>query len=311
MTTTLRFFSTGLSVAILVSAAQAQTRPTFGDSAPNYMPLPQGDGSTAIAAPDQSMGAPRAMPASNPGMLQPLPAENIGRRSSPDEAWLLVAPYGWMPGIKGTIASGTRSADVDLSVGDAIRKVLPDLRGAAMLHVEGGVNDVGFITDLMYLNARPLDGLFRVESKSTFLELLGFYRLLNTGPCPGGCTLDVLAGARYYNFTNTITVQPIDLTPSNKTNAWWDLVVGLRGSVQVTDCLALFARGDYGGFDIDGSSKRACNALVGFDWQCTDCVSIYGGYRWFKIDRTDGAGPDLFKLDVTLSGPFVGVGVHF
>src|SRR5207248_11101101 len=97
----------------------------------------------------------------------------------------------------------------------------------------------------------------------------------------------------------------------DKTNSWWDLVVGLRGSVQVTNSLALFGRADYGGFGISGSSTRACNYILGFDWQCTDCLSIYGGYRWFKIDRTSGEGFDYFKLDVTMSGPFVAIGLRF
>lgn len=211
-----------------------------------------------------------------------------------------------MPGTKGTIAAGQRSTHVDLSVGDAIRDVLPDAHGALMLHVEGGVDSVGFIADLMYLNIRPLDGFLRVDSKSAMLELLGFYRVLD-----GRCTFDVLVGGRYYDFTNTITVQPIDFAPANRTTAWWDAVVGVRGSVHVNQCLALFARADYGGFDISGSSKRSCNVVVGIDWQCSDCVSIYGGYKWLKIDHTEGAGLNYSKIDMTLSGPFAAVGLRF
>jgi hypothetical protein len=223
-----------------------------------------------------------------------------------DGPWLLVAPYGWVPGMKGTIAAGQRSTHVDLSVGDAIRDVLPDTRGALMLHVEGGMDSVGFITDLMYLYVRPLDGFLRVDSKSAILEVLGFYRVLD-----GRCTFDVLAGGRYYDFTNTITLQPIDFTPANRTNAWWDAVVGVRGSVHVNECLALFARADYSGFDISGSSKQACNVVLGFDWQCCDCVSVYGGYKWLKIDHTEGEGLNYSRIDMTLSGPFVALGLRF
>lgn len=304
-------FSVCLLGLLISNQSQAQYNAPGESSAPTYLP-PTGTGASAeYALPVRTVDGIQSMSPGTPGVFDPVPAENLGRANCPDQPWLIVAPYAWIPGIKGTIASGPRSVNVDLSVRDAIQDVLPDLRGAAMLHVEGGYGDVGFISDLMYLNVRPLDGFLRVESRSTLLDLLGFYRVIDTGRCPGGCTLDVLAGARYYRFKNSITFQPIDFMPADKTNDWWDLVVGVRASVQLTESFGLFARGDYGGFDIGDSSKRACNVVVGFDWQCTDCISIYGGYRWLKIDRTHGEGMDYSKLDITLSGPFLAFGLHF
>jgi hypothetical protein len=72
-------------------------------------------------------------------VLTAQPAECIYQNSGP---WTLVAPHGWIFGIKGTVGAGRRTADVDLSVKDSIDK-LGDLKGAAQLHVESGYRDVG------------------------------------------------------------------------------------------------------------------------------------------------------------------------
>src|SRR4051794_16361775 len=60
----------------------------------------------------------------------PQPAECLGQTDGP---WTVVAPYGWIFGMKGTVGAGRLTAPVDLSVSDSIEK-LKDLKGAAQLH---------------------------------------------------------------------------------------------------------------------------------------------------------------------------------
>jgi hypothetical protein len=210
----------------------------------------------------------------------------------------------------GTIGARTRTVSVDESVSDAV-SALSDVRGAAQLHGEAGYGDFGLIADLTYFHVVPLDGRVRVDSRTAFVELLGMYRLLDTGPGEGGATFDLLAGVRYYRFKNSIHLEPVDLTPVDRTTAWVDPIVGARGSVKLSDDLALFARGDIGGFDIGQGSRLSCNALVGFEYQCTSCLSLTGGYRWMKIDRHRGEGEDRSVIDVTISGPFVALGLRY
>lgn len=312
MKPTLRLFSIGLSVLIVAASARAQFSPQADGAFPSRMPATVGGSPNDYTSPLRQVDGMQGMPPTSPGLINPMPAENLGRTAcKPEGPWIGIAPYTWAVGMKGTIANGPISTRVDLTPGDAIGDYFNDLRGALGLHLEAGVGDVGLIADLMYLSVRPQDQILRVEERATILELLGFYRLLDTGRCPGGCTFDVLAGARYYHFRNAFSIQPIDLMLPNKTEDWWDLVVGVRGSVMLTESLSLFARADYGGFDIGESSKQACNVILGFNWQCTDCISIMGGYRWFKIDRENGDGFDRFKLNVTMSGPFVALGLQF
>lgn len=271
-------------------------------------PAPDPTPGKPAPAPTTATVAPATLPA-GPAFYSGPMADLVGQR--PAGPWCLVAPYGWIFGVKGTVGAGARTAQADLSARDAVSHI-SDLKGAAQLHVEGGYGDFGILADLTYLNVVPLDGLLKVESRSTLLEVLGMYRVVDSGGGgPGTVTLDVLAGARYYRFTNSIELNPLDLDPAKRSNSWVDAVVGARVGARVSDDLGLFARADVGGFGWGDSSKRATNVIAGFEYRCGENCSLYGGYRWFKIDRQAGSGRDAFLLDVTLSGPFVALGVKF
>jgi len=254
--------------------------------------------------------APADTPATS-GLMVPLPAECPGEMNGADRPWAMIAPYAWIFGMHGTVGAGRRVQPVDISVSDSIDHI-SDLKGALLLHIEAGYGDYGFIADLTYLNIVPLDRVVRVESRSTMFELLGLYRVVNPG-CryPGAVTLDLLAGARYYRFTNSITLNGVDPFPIERISQWIDLVIGARVGVQVTDALGVFLRGDIGGFGIGDSSTQACNVVTGFEYQCSQCCSVLGGYRWLKIDRATGIGRDVSLIDVTMSGPFIAFALRF
>jgi hypothetical protein len=239
----------------------------------------------------------------------PQPAERLGQTDGP---WTVIAPYGWVPGIRGTVGAGRRTASVDESVADTVDAVIRNLKGVAEIHVESGYGPVGVIADLLYLRLAPGVAIATVDSRSTIFELLGMYRVLDTGGREAGAlTFDLLGGIRYYRFSNSISGNVFGLLSAERENKWTDLVVGARTGVQVTDDLGIFARGDIGGFGIGDSSRRAFNVVVGFEYRCCDCASLAGGYRWFTIDRENGLGRDRFVLDATLAGPFVAFALRF
>jgi len=241
-------------------------------------------------------------------LATPQPAECLGQTDGP---WAVVAPYGWIFGMKGTVGAGRLTAPVDLSVADAIDK-LKDLKGAAQLHAESGYGPVGVIADLTYMRLQPGTGPVTVDTESTLFELLGMYRVVGAGDRQAGAvTFDVLGGARYYRFSNGITGSAFGALSAERTNKWIDLVVGARAGVQVTDALGVFARGDVGGFGLGNASERAFNVVAGFEYRCCECASLLGGYRWLKIDRESGVGRDRFVLDATLSGPFVAFSIRY
>jgi hypothetical protein len=249
-----------------------------------------------------------ASPPAVSSLQSPQPAECLSQTDGP---WVLVAPYGWIFGVHGTVGAGQRTTSVNLSVGDAIDQ-LKNLKGAAEVHVETGYGPFGVIADLTYMRLEPLNGLVTVDSRSTLAELLGMYRVLDTGGREAGAmTFDLLAGVRYYRFSNAISGNLFGLLAAERENKWTDLVVGARTGVQVTDDLGIFARGDVGGFGIGDSSRHAYNVVVGFEYRCCDCASLAGGYRWLTIDRENGLGRDRFVLDATLAGPFVAFALRF
>jgi hypothetical protein len=251
-----------------------------------------------------------AIDLSTPASIQtPQPAECLSEPNS--GPWVVVAPYAWIFGVHGTVGAGQRTASVNLSVGDAIDQ-LKNLKGAAQIHVETGYGPFGVIADLTYLRIEPLNGLVTVDSRSTLAELLGMYRVLDTGGRQAGAmTFDLLGGIRYYRFSNAISGNVLGLLSAERENKWTDLVVGARTGVQVTDTLGVFARGDIGGFGIGDSSRFSSNVTVGFEYRCCECASLGGGYRWLKIDRENGLGRDRFVLDATLAGPFVDFALRF
>jgi hypothetical protein len=290
-------FAAGLTAILsLTSLAPAQT-PAAGTTPGTY-----------LITVDVTAPAPAA-PAAAPAVQTPTPAECLCEPACQPGPWVVFAPYGWIFGIHGTVGAGPVTAPVDVSVGDALSE-LDQLKGALQLHVEAGYGEVGVIADLTYLNLAKGRALATLDSQSVLFELLGLYRVVDTGRQPGGVTFDLLAGARYYHFSNSIQTFR-GLTLADRTSSWIDLVVGARAGVQLTDDLGVFARGDVGGFGIGHSSTQACNIIVGFEYRCCECASLLGGYRWLKIDRESGVGRDHFLFDATLAGPFVALAFRY
>src|SRR5262245_51091775 len=291
------------------AAAQDHFRP---DSLPGTATVDFTAGPVADFAPPRPVVTVSVDPATTQNVFMPQSAERLGESNGTGGPWVLIAPYAWIFGMHGQVGARGRVFTVNESVSDAFQTAVEDLKGALQLHVEAGYGDVGVIADLTYLRVEPLDGIARVEQESTIFELIGFYRVRGNG-CrePGAVTLDVLAGARHYRFSNSLQLFAVDRFAIERTNSWTDLIVGARASVQVLDCLSVWVRGDVGGFGIGHASKRSCNVIAGFEYQCTQCCSFYGGYRWLMIDRSAGIGRDAFLLDATLAGPFVAFGLRF
>jgi hypothetical protein len=308
MKSTLRTFAACAVVLALAGSATAQNSFYAGGPLDPSLTAPPSAGYAQVGG--DAPAAPTAPVLAVSPLATPQPAEQLGQTGG-DGPWVVVAPYAWIFGMQGSVVVRGRYQQVDLSVQDAIDHI-DDIEGAAALHVEAGYGNVGVIADLLYLKLVPLDRLVRVESESTLFELLGMYRVWGSSSrAAGSVYLDVLAGARYYRFSNSIEGNILGLLSVERTNSWIDLVVGARVGVQVLDCLGLFARGDAGGFGIGTSSNTACNVIVGFEYQCCECASLAAGYRWFRIDRTSGVGADANGMEVILAGPFVAFGLRF
>ena len=82
-------------------------------------------------------------------------------------------------------------------------------------------------------------------------------------------------------------------------------MLGARYVWALTEKLNLMARGDIG----FGGSDFTWNLAGLFEFQPWKHVSFLAGYRYMSVDYEDGAGPDLFKYDVDMHGPLLGLNI--
>ena len=85
--------------------------------------------------------------------------------------------------------------------------------------------------------------------------------------------------------------------------------MGLRVSAPLGDKWTFVARGDIGGFGV--GSEFAWHATVHFDWHTSEHFTMLFGYRILDVDLEDRGSNGLANLDMTQSGPAIGVAWTF
>ncbi|MEI8382257.1 MAG: hypothetical protein WCJ09_19150 [Planctomycetota bacterium] len=241
--------------------------------------------------------------------------------SSTGGTWVLIAPYGWIAGMKGEVGIGNRVLNIDLTPGRVLQH-LGDVDGALMLHTEVGRGNLGFILDGNLIRASTsvstAPAQIDVTFSQTLLEGLGMYRAIEMPDFlveGKSLTVDFLAGGRYYQFSNGFAIYPVNpaLPPlqTNLTATWVDLVLGVRTRVPVTNSLDAFARVDAGGFGISSSSTMAWNLIAGVDYKMTANSSLIAGYRQLDINKQSYSGTQPFDFNARLYGPFMALAFQF
>jgi hypothetical protein len=66
---------------------------------------------------------------------------------------------------------------------------------------------------------------------------------------------------------------------------------------------------DVGGFDV--GSELAWQAVVRLNWTISETLFATFGYRILDTGYEDGSGASLFRYDVTMSGPGIGMRWRF
>ncbi len=238
------------------------------------------------------------------GMVMFTPAALNAQDTSPKEKnWEFnLAPfYLWAVSIDGdlTVMGNNQQVKADFS------EITSGLEGVFTVHFEGmHKSGLGFLTDVEYLNfggqqttPGPLPLTLDVDFTLVFVELAGIYRFnLNEN------ALDLIFGARFYGLDTEIDF--VGVPPRvDKDKDWADAMLGARYIWTITDQWDFIARGDIG----FGGSDLAWNLAGLFKYQPWKHVSLLFGYRYMDIDYEDGSGADLFKYDVTMHGPLLGV----
>ena len=209
--------------------------------------------------------------------------------------------YLWAVSVDGdlTVMGNNQQLKVDFN------EIADSLEGIFTVHFEGmHKSGFGFLTDVEYLNLGgqqttpgPLPLTLDVDFTLVMAELAGIYRLKL-----GGNALDLIYGGRYYGLDTEVDI--VGAPPKiEKDKDWVDAMLGARYIWNISDKWDFVARGDIG----FGGSEQAWNLAGLFNYQPWKHVSLLFGYRYMDIDYEDGSGADLFKYDVSMHGPLLGL----
>lgn len=212
--------------------------------------------------------------------------------------------YLWAVSMGGEMTTGTNTTPVEADFKD----LASGLKALFTVHFEGThKTGWGFLIDANYLTIggqqtipTPVPVALDVDFTSVMTELAGIYRF-----SLGENAFDVIGGARYYSLEPEINITSTLPLPSriNKTQDWWDVMIGGRYIWTINEKWNFKARGDVGFV----GSDLTLNVVGLFEFQPWKHVSLIAGYRYMGIDYENGSGADLFKYDMTMHGPLLGV----
>ncbi len=212
-------------------------------------------------------------------------------------------PYLWLAGIKGDIGI-PRGEEVEID--KSFTDTLSDLKFAFMGALDVKHGRVVALVDVIYLNVgSDVEGIRdpqffegQVDS-SVFVSTAALgYRVVDKGPM----FVDLLAGARFVSLkadvelTGPLTTRERDASKSNVA-----ALVGGRVRVPLAKNLGAALYGDVG----TGSVKWQLLGTV--QWDISRHWRLAAGYRHMSIDHDK----ENFSLDMSLSGPIVGVSYRF
>lgn len=223
-----------------------------------------------------------------------------------DDRWTwALAPYLWMSGLKGQVTAKGTSNRVDATFSD----LLDDLDFAGQLVLSARKDDVTAIVDVTHLSLSTDDkaGGARIETDTDiWLAQTHIAKDLEES----GKTRGFL-GARYWNLNLDIDINtpaPAPNVNADGSRDWVDPIVGVRKTWDLDDVdrwhLSTYA--DYGGFGIGDASDKTYQLVAMFNRKTESGNSLALGYRFMRVDYSNGSGANRFDWNVRMYGPVVG-----
>ena len=265
------------------------------------------------------------------GALTQANAADIAPAPDTSEWRFTLAPYAWGVGLKGDVGLfGLEPAEIDIPFSD----ILENLDFAAMGIAEAHNGTWGAFVDINYTSLsadksatgyrQPLGNIlenidlkYSVEAELDVTEFvatfMGEWRAYDSDQL----SLDLLAGARYWNVQNDISVKvdvdgtgPLGLSKSKALSgsdgAWWiDPMVGAKARIDTDTPLYFTGWGLIGGFGVGSDLDWDVMGGIGYEW--TEKFSTVLGYRAIGVDYDD----DGFVYDVVQQGVALGLVFNF
>ena len=253
------------------------------------------------------------------------------------ERWqFAVTPYVWMAGLEGTVGVRGITAAVDANFID----ILDDTDSVIGLqgHFEARYGPWGGFLDGTWAKLGA-DGIpaglttLRVENELALVELGAMYHLGEWSLGRGGgdftargeprLAIDLYAGGRLTYLQVELGINrapppdrrdfvPLTSVDVSRWQLWVDPMIGSRFTVDLYKRFQLLVGGDIGGFGVGSHFTYSILGLLGYRFQMFGHAAIaHAGYRTLSQNyatRTDG---DLFKWDMILHGPILGLTIRF
>ena len=225
--------------------------------------------------------------------LTPAPAANEWQHS--------IAPYLWIPGIKGQVGVNGIVSDVDVSQND----ILSSLDFGGFLAFSGQKGKWGYYADIEYLKLStetdiisPIIKEIDMSMEQLRIEAVISYQAYETEKT----SLQLYGGLQYtyLNIALDITDNAGGKTSPSGSESWVDPIIGAKLLHDFNDKWFLSLVGEVGGFGV--SSDLTWQAMAGIGYNINECWSIIGGYRHLYIDYEN----DGFVYDTDTSGPILG-----
>lgn len=208
-------------------------------------------------------------------------------------------PNAWASGVKGTVGDGSQLTEVDLSFSD----IFDSFDLGVMGLFEARRTPWVVRADLFYVSLA--DDRATGSGSSTVPvnqeDVMAQPELGYTVLSRSWGTVDLLGGARYWHLS-------VDIGPTNQAvssdRSWLDGTVGAGLRYRPADRWTLFAKSDLG----LGGSDFTWQALGGAGYNLGRCCTADAMYRYLAVDYRPEDG---FVYDVHLSGPALGLTLHF
>jgi len=231
--------------------------------------------------------------------------------SSGDQWEFQLAPYAWLSGQNGTVATlpGLPPADVDVDFYDDI---WGNINLAGMLVGEARKGRYGLFMDIVYTDIEMEDPVpygilysaVDTQTKSWMVSIAGLYRLIERQ----NRFVDVIAGVRYWSVDTDLTLKAGLLPERSISNSedWFDPLIGLKGMSALGNSKFFISGGlALGGFGAGSDFFWDANINLGYQW--TKGFSTTVGYRYLDVDYEK----DDFLYDVAQDGLTLGLSWRF
>ena len=245
-----------------------------------------------------------------PGSVLIAQAGGMGTEASAEGWQFRLAPYFWAPRTKMTLDVGQFSRSTTIDFAD----IVPQFHFVFAAHGEATWREWTGFLDLLYMSVGKSETQNGVSVSTGlqqgFFEFGGTYRL---GPVSlgraGRLTFEPLAGGRFIWMDASLGFPNQKVSESASVI---DPMFGGRITYHITDTVALWFRGDVAGFGIsDNQTQLTYNLLGGLEWRFWPRASVVAGWRYMNIDLETGSGPHTLNADIEMSGPFLGLDLHF